>query len=622
MRKRALLVLALLFALLTTVGIAPSGGARRGLAAALSSQPAQETKPPALADLDTFVTQAMKDWKVPGLALAVIEDGKVILLKGYGLRDTEKNLPVTPQTLFAIGSITKSFTVTTLGTLVDEGKLDWDKPVRDYLPGFAMYNEVLTEHLTPRDMVTHRSGLPRHDLVWYSSDFSRADLVARLRYLEPSKDLRATFQYNNLMFMTAGYLAGQLLGTTWDQAVRQRVLDPLGMTHTNLSVEDSPKSPDFAQPYKKDKVNGEEVVKKYQFHNIDQIGPAGSINSCVEDMARYLLFHMNKGKFEGKQILSENSAAQMQTPQMVIQGEPEFKELGTNSYGMGLFISTYRGHPIVEHSGAIDGFRADLAFLPQDNIGAVVLINLDGSPMPDIVARNVFDRLLGLDQVPWNQRYLDIEKKSKQGEEAAKAGGFTKPVPGTHPSHDLKDYVGQYENPGYGMVTITQEGAGVGNDFTIKVNAKLTSPLRHFHYDLWQVPENELDPLQKTLVTFHTGEKGNIASLSAPFEPNAKEIVFTRRAEKHMRERSFLEPFTGQYDLPGEVLTISLQGNDTLVASIPGQPTLELVPDHGTTFNIKSLTDFTLEFQQDASGKVTGAVLTQPGNTIVVKRKP
>jgi CubicO group peptidase (beta-lactamase class C family) len=161
---------------------------------AAMGQSTQASTPEVLGDLDAVVARVMKDWKVPGLALAVVQNGKVILVKGYGLRDRERNLPVTPQTLFAIGSITKSFTVTTLGTLVDEGKLDWDKPVREYLPGFTMYNELLTEHLTTRDMVTHRSGLPRHDLVWYSSDFSRADLVHRLRYLEPSKDLRQTYQ--------------------------------------------------------------------------------------------------------------------------------------------------------------------------------------------------------------------------------------------------------------------------------------------------------------------------------------------------------------------------------------------------------------------------------------------
>jgi CubicO group peptidase (beta-lactamase class C family) len=190
---------------------------------------------PSLDGLDEFINQTMKDWKVPGMALAVIQGGKVTLLKGYGYRDLEKELAVTPSTLFAIGSITKFFTVTTLGMEMDEGKVDWDKPVRDYLPTFKMYTPDLAEQMTVRDLITHRSGLPRHDLVWYTSDFSREDLLRRLQYLEPSKPLRTTFQYNNLMFMTARYIAGQLNGTIWEDAITQRVFKPLGMTGTNFS---------------------------------------------------------------------------------------------------------------------------------------------------------------------------------------------------------------------------------------------------------------------------------------------------------------------------------------------------------------------------------------------------
>src|SRR5579864_1140411 len=346
-------------------------------AASLGAQSALPT--PNLEAFDAYMAQAMKDFKVPGAAVAVVRNGKIILAKGYGFRDVEKQLPVTPRTLFAIGSVTKSFTVTALGMLADEGKIDWDKPVRNYLPGFQMHDPVATEQMTPRDLVTHRSGLPRHDLVWYTSNFTRKDLVEKLRYLEPNKPLRSTFQYNNLMFMTAGYMTGELVGTTWEEAVRQKVLAPLGMSGTNFSVEDSQKSPDFAQPYRKDRKT--DNVAKIPFYVQGAIGPAGEINTNIEDLSRYLLFHMNKGKHEGKQLLSENNAAQMQTPQMVIQGTPDFKELGEGSYGMGFFMATYRGHKQVEHGGNIDGFSAQFAFLPQDQIGVVVLTNLDGTPL-------------------------------------------------------------------------------------------------------------------------------------------------------------------------------------------------------------------------------------------------
>ena len=578
-----------------------------------SSRAAAAPQKPALDGLDDFITQAMKDWKVPGLAITVVQDGKVILTKGYGYRDSEKKLPVTPNTLFCIASMTKSFVVTELGTLVDEGKLDWDKPVYDYLQDFRMYDSVVTERLTPRDLVTHRSGLPRHDLTWYSNaDITRKEMVERLRYLQPSRDLRERFQYNNLMYMTAGYLGGVLNGTDWETAVRQRVLTPLGMTNTNFSVLDSQKSSDFAQPYRKAK----EEVKLIPFYVQGAVGPAGEINTTAEEISHYLLFQLNKGKYGDKQILSESNAVQMQSPQMVIQGTPQFAELGENSYGMGFGVTQYRGHKMVSHGGAIDGFRSELAFLPNEKIGIVVFVNLDGTSMPNVIVYNVLDRLLGLDLVPWNQRFLEIEKKSEQSKEEAKKRGFTAPTPDTHPSHDLKDYVGEYENPGYGRVTIEAQGEG----FLMKIN-RLSSPLKHFHYDVFSVPEDPLNPLESQKVIFHTDVNGTISSLSMTAESNVSDIFFQRVAEARMREKSFLEPFTGQYELPGTVLNVVTRGDHTLVATTPGQPARELIPRHGMLFDLQGLSGVSIEFKTDASGKVVEAVFYQGGSALVIKKK-
>jgi CubicO group peptidase (beta-lactamase class C family) len=528
-----------------------------------------------------------------------------------------KQLPVTPQTLFAIGSVTKSFTVTTLGMLVDEGKLDWDKPVRNYLPGFRMYDPVASEQMTTRDLVTHRSGLPRHDLVWYSSEFSREDIIMnRLPFLENSKPFRSTFQYNNLMFMTAGYLAGLLNGTSWEQAVQQRVLAPLRMQNTNFSVLDSQKSADFAQPYRKNRETDE--VRLIPFYIQGAVGPAGEINTCAADLGRYLLFHMNNGKLEGKQLLSENNAVQMQIPQMVIQQAPTFPEVGTSGYGMGLVISTYRGHKVVEHGGAIDGFVAEFAFLPQERIGLAVLANLEGTGLPNAVMYNIFDRLLGLDQIPWSQRILLQEQQSKQSEQEAKKKGYLPQKADTHPSHSLDDYVADYENPGYGIVSITRSGEG----FQMKLNQR-TETLKHYHYDLFQVPENPLDPLEKMFVMFHTDLNGDISSVSIPLQPDVKDITFTRMPDKKLTERSFIEAFTGQYDIPGNPvpLAIVLRGDHTLVASVPGQPDAELVAVRGTTFTVKGINGISIEFKRDLSGKVTEAALNELGTVLVLKKK-
>jgi CubicO group peptidase (beta-lactamase class C family) len=566
---------------------------------------------PALEGIDTFITSAMKDWKVPGAAVAVVQDGKVVISKGYGLRDIKKELPVTPQTLFAIGSITKSFTVLSLGTLVDEGKLDWDKPVREYLPSFRLFDPVASERMTPRDLVTHRSGLPRHDPMWYNSTFTRKEMVERLRYLEPSKDFRSAYQYNNLMFMTAGFLAGELSGLPWEQLVRQRILVPLGMKNTNFSVADSKKSADAALPYQKVK----EELKEIPFRGLDEMAPAGSINSSIEDMSKYLLMHLNKGKYAKGQIVSESNLTEMHTPQMVVgRGFLRWPELGHSSYGMGWSISSYRGFKLVEHGGAIDGFNALVTFLPQKNVGVVVLVNRGGTPLMQVIAYNVHDRLLKLDQVPWNQRFLDDQKKSEASQEEAKKKGFTVRKEGTKPSHELTEYAGEYEHPGYGVVRIGWGPEGLRLSFN-----RLGGPLRHFHYDVFEVAEDPLNPLQRTKVNFATNLQGEIDTLAIPLEPSVKEIVFKRMPAK--LDRGILESVVGQYQFAGITATVSLRDGSKLFMEVPGQETRELTPIRGLLFGVSGLTGYSIEFKKDASGVTMEAVLYQPNGTFVIKRK-
>lgn len=606
---------AVLLALSLGLSTLPALAAARPMAPAIhaaASLPEQATKKPSLEGIDAFISEVMKEWKVPGLAIAVVQDGKIILSQGYGLRDVKNNLPVTPKTLFAIGSITKSFTVTGLGILNDQGKLDWDKPAREYLPTFRLYDPVASEHMTARDLVTHRSGLPRHDFLWYNSGFNRKEMFDRLRYLEPSKEFRSTWQYQNLMFMTAGYLAGQLAGLSWEDFTRQKILLPLGMRGSNFSVLDSQKTADFALPYAKVK----EDLREIPFRVIDEIGPAGSINSSVEDMANYVLLHLNKGKHGQTQLVSENNVTQMQTPQMVMPGATPYAEVGHSSYGMALVVSTYRGHKAVSHGGGIDGFTALLSFMPQDNIGMIILSNRSGNPVPTIVSYNIYDRLLGLEPVAWSQRIQEQQKKQEQAEEEAKKKGFTTRKEGTRPSHDLKEYAGEYEHPGYGVAWVELE-----KDELKLVYNKITSPLKHFHYDVFEVPEDPLNPFQERKVRFTTDLKGEIDSLLVLLEPNVKEIVFTRMPEKAMKERKFLEALVGQYQLASVTVTFSLKGENTLTLTVPGQPEYEMVPVRGLTFDVKGLAGFSIEFKKDASGAVIEAAFYQPNGTFLAKKK-
>lgn len=571
---------------------------------------------PSLNGVDEFITSVMKEWKVPGLAVAVVKDGKIILSKGYGYRDVEKGLAVTPRTLFAIGSISKSFTVTLLSMLADDGKLDWDEPLRTYMPDFQLHDPVATLHMTPRDLVTHRSGLPRHDGLWYGSDLTRKQMYERLRYLESSKGFRAAYQYNNLMFMTAGLLAERLGGSRWEDLVRQRILQPLGMSRSNFTVNDSQKADDFALPYLSDK----DVVKPIPFRNIDEIGPAGSINSSVEEMIRYVQFHIGKGREGDRQLLSERGAEQMQTPQMAVSGTIQYDEVGHSSYGLGLAVGAYRGNKVVEHGGGIDGFISFLSFMPGKKIGMIVLSNLAGdNPAPVIVTRNIYDRVLGLDQVDWVARTKTQQEKARKAQEEAKKKNYTPRKEGTSPSHALPDYAGNYEHPAYGRFRIDVDGSGLKASFK-----HMSFALKHYHYDIFEVSEGSSpgpNPLLNVKVTFSYNKAGEIDRLAIPLEAAVSDIVFTRAADETLSRKDLLERFVGEYQIEAQTITVALQGQDTLMLTVAGQPTYQLVPVRDTLFNIKGLNGYSVEFKKGESESIVELVLHQPNGSFVAKRK-
>lgn len=478
-------------------------------------------------DFATFVNKVLADWKVPGVSVVVVKDGKVILAEGYGLRDIQNKLPVTPHTLFAIGSASKAFTATAVGILVDEGKLNWDKPVIDYLPDFRLYDPITTTQITPRDMLCHRSGVPRYDFAWLGSSASRKELYERIRFLEPNTGFRSLFQYNNFMYMAAGYLVGQISGSSWEEFVQHRIFDPLGMKESNFSVETTKEKSDVALPYGLEKGK----LVEFQFRNIDAMGPAGSINSNALDMAQWVLLNLNKGKAGDKKIISEGTLAEIHSPQMVIkQGEfrllENFPEMSHSSYGLGWIVTTYRGHIWMHHGGNVDGFTSLVTFFPRDNFGVVVLSNMNSTLVPEIIALNVADRLLGLDQVDWNKRLKDIfnsllaeqEKAEKEGEKDRKIG--------TRPSHSLEEYVGEYENPAFGKVSVMKDGDGL----RLKTPA-LEGPLTHYHYDVFELKAMLMGSEMKRKVSFASNVQGEICSLSIPLEPSAKDIVFFKKLE-------------------------------------------------------------------------------------------
>jgi CubicO group peptidase (beta-lactamase class C family) len=544
-----------------------------------------------------FMGAEMKRWEVPGTGVGIYKDGKVLLSEGFGYRNLDKKLPVTVNTLFAIGSASKAFTAMDVQILVEEEKVEWDKPVQAYLPDFKLRDEVATARMTVRDLVCHRSGLPRHDGLWYGTSLTRKEIFDRLRYLDFSADFRAAFQYNNLMFLTAGFLVGQITNSSWEEFTRQRIFGPLGMTSSNFSVEDSKKSDDYSLPYQKKEGKVEEIP----FRNIDSVGPAGSINSNVNDMLKWVAFHLNKGKVGEKQVVSEAGQREVTTPSMFIRQpmlsiQPD--KQSNMSYGLGWFLETYRGHMVVHHGGAIDGFYFLNVFLPNDNLGVVVLTNLGGTPFLQVSMGYILDMMLGLDPV-WEKLSLERFDEAKKEEAAAKdreKEEEAERVKDTKPSHPLEDYAGEYEHPAYGVIAVElKDNALRGKHFSFDFK------LDHWHYDIFK-PSDHLPK-----ITFLTNLKGDIDRLSAAVESGVAPIEFTRKPSEAMKDPKFLAQFQGSYEIRGTTLTVSLKGN-ALFVERPGQPTVELVPYKGTEFTIKGREGSSVRFILE-NGAVTEIVM-------------
>lgn len=570
---------------------------------------------PTAAELDVLIATTMQDWKVPGASVAIVRGEQIFLVKGYGYRDLEQKKPATEKTLFRLASVTKSFTAAGVAALVTQGKLEWNKPVWDYLPEFRLYDEDLTAQVTLVDLLSHRTGLPSHDALWYyNRDLSREELIHRLRFLEPSKDLRETFQYNNLMFLTAGYLTGRALNTSWEEAIRKLIFQPLSMTASNFTIEAMEKSRDHAAPYQKDK---REKVQRVPHYTGNNVAPAGQINSNAEEIGRYLLMLLNGGSFEGKQVLSKADVQKMTTAQMVVSGpsDPRYPELGDSAYGLGLSVSSYRGHRLVQHGGAIDGYRSNLALLSADKVGVVVLSNLGGVRFVDAVTFDLFDRLLGLPPRDWSRRFLEDERKGKAAQDEAEGKGYIARKTGTQPSHPLTEYAGQYEHPGYGTVRIEQSGEALSVRY-----GSLKTGLNHFHYDTF---EFVTDPVteDKSALRFEADLTGEITSLSIPMEPLVPAIVFQRVADPEMRTREFLSPLVGAYELGASIWDVVLREDGVLQLRTQTGQVFDLEAAHGTTFRVKERTGWSLEFKKNSKGAVTEAVFHQPGSSSVMKRK-
>jgi len=583
-----------------------------GLLLALSFAPSARAQEAPLQGFDEYVNKALKDWEVPGVGVAIVKDDKVVLAKGYGVRKLGDPAPVNERTIFAIGSSSKAFTAAALAMLVDDGKIKWDDPVTKYLPGFELYDPYASKEMTVRDLLCHRSGLARGDLMWYGSDYSRDEILRRTRHLKPTWSFRSQFGYQNLMYLAAGQIVPAITGKSWDDFIKDRFFRPLGMAASSTSVTDltsSKSSGNVATPH----ARMDEKVVAIPWRNIDNIAPAGSINSNVVEMAAWARLQLGDGNFAGQRLLSSGAVKEMHKSHTVIPFDPPwnlvFPEAHFLNYGLGWFLSDYRGRKIVEHGGNIDGMSALVALIPEEKLGLVILTNLNGSDLRTALKLRIFDAFLGGEAKDWSAAHLKTMKGFEAQGKAAEKKQNDERVKDTKPSLALDKYAGAYQDEMYGDVKVAQEENG---KLVVRYGAAFTGDLEHWHYDTFQTTWRDRT-LGKGLVTFTLNAQGKVEAIKipnladfkrAPDKPPAGVGVTLSEAD--------LRKFTGRYELKAPPLEISVElVGGKLKAVIPGQPVASLVPVSTDRFTVEGAPVSVFVQFKLAEGRVSSLTVEQ-----------
>ena len=576
-----------------------------------------------LKDIESDFNDILDATKASGFAVAVVKGDTLLYAKGFGYRDYENKIPVDANTLFAIGSCTKAFTASILGQLRQEDKLSFDDSPLKYVPELKFYNDKMNNTIIIKDLMSHRTGLPRHDYSWYLFPSNDKDsLVRRIQFQEPFTGVRQKWYYNNFMFLVQGVIAERITGKSWEDNIRERFFKPLDMDRSNVSIEELEKSSDAALGYR---LKNDSIITKMDYYHIAGMSPAGSINSSVNDMSKWLITWVDKGKFHGKEIIPEAYVSEAMSSQMVVgPGLPENDnpDIFLSNYGYGWFLSSYKGHYRVQHGGNIDGFSANVAFYPSDSLGIVVLCNQNGSAVPSLVRNTVADRMLKTAKTNWATWFLNNQEKAKKAEQDAKVKSVSNHVEHTRPSHILQEFTGSYSNPGYGEFNIVDTNDSLFANFKRK-----NYYLRHVHYDVFEpfeVTETGIDTTDTGPVrlNFATNNAGEIASVDINLEQALDHpIAFKHKPHIIAVDKATLETYVGVYELAGTEIKVYTKNENTLFLFVKGQPEYELLPTAKHKFSFKTLEGFKVEFVPSDNGKINEIILFQPNGTFKASRK-
>ncbi|MCA1710573.1 MAG: serine hydrolase [Actinobacteria bacterium] len=557
-----------------------------------------------LEQLRQTVEQERERFGVAGLSVVVVKDREVLLAEGFGSRDLERDLPATPETLFAIASDSKAFTAALCATFVDEGKLEWDKPVRDVVPWFQLQDPHASELVSVRDLLSHRTGLPRHDAVWFWGGPTppQEEIVRKLRHLQPSAPLRQLWQYNNNAYTTAGYLAGVLAGSDWETALRERVLDPVGMKRTTLGRIAAEATGDSAVPYD-DRTGKNEPVALI---GDGSVGPAGGIWSNAEEMSRWVLARLAVPQPDGRLLLSRNALRELHAPAMVkpSAGPMELPGMHSLGYALAADVVAYRGHKLVHHGGNLHGFCSNVYLAPDSGHAVVVLANANASGIRTALPLAILDQLLGLATEPWGERLLALTEAVKVG--AREASAYRRETAaGRPPSRPLEDYAGTYTHPAYDVLEVRVDG-----DRLVPRWHELDElEMRHRDYDTWDLLLGSHYEDMPMPVVFRFGAEG-VVGVEAALEPTVDPILFERQPAKLPAEQ--LERLTGSFAMGPLPLEVSVV-DGVLKAEVAGGKPLTLHARDAANFSVEGSPSTRVEFVLDASGAVEQVVVHPVG---------
>jgi CubicO group peptidase (beta-lactamase class C family) len=474
---------------------------------------AQVAAPPA--DLDSYIANSMRTFEVPGMAVAIVKDGKVLLAKGYGVRKLGDPTPVDERTRFGIGSNTKAFTTAALAGLVDAGKLSWDDPVYQRLPGFVMYDPYVSHEMTIRDLLTHRSGMGLGEgdlLFWPQTTYTRDEIIYKLRFMKPASGFRSHYAYDNLLYMTAGQIIPAVTGISWDDYIRQRIFTPLGMNNSNVSNAALQPGDDRAFPHSR--VDGK--LQVVRFEALDNAGPAGAINSCAVDMAKWVQVQLNRGTFmdrEGR-LFSEQQSKEMWSPQTILpigNYAPPLAGLKPTfaDYALGWALRDYHGRKLVGHTGGVAGFVSRVMLVPEENLGVVVLTNAEESGAFDSILYHVLDHYFSLPPTDWIAAYKSVKDMDEKdaAQEMKKAEGAR--AADSKPSLPLEKYAGTYNDAWYGPITIRGESGSLV--ITFDHTPSMIGDLQHWQYDTFKAHWRD-HTIEDAFVSFTLKPDGSIES--------------------------------------------------------------------------------------------------------------